>query len=296
LPRRSRSLVARAALTPLSQPLARWDRRAAESAHAYIANSTIVRDRIRWAYGRDAEVISPPTRLRPELTQQPVPGVEPGYFLCVSRLLSYKNVDAVVAAFDIHPGRLVVVGDGPEAERLRGEAPYRVRFLGQVPDDQLRWLYAHCQAVVAASYEDYGLTPVEAAAFGRPAAVLRWGGFLDTVLEDETGVFFDRPTPRSIATALERLERRAWSEVILREAAKQRSPGAFVSRIRALVGRVVGAPLSEDHQEVPAQEPGPQDSRSHRAAGSTDWRRGQQFTRWRRYPTQTPRSNVIPLP
>ena len=62
-------------------------------------------------------------------------------------------------------------------------------------DAQLRWLYANCRALVAASHEDFGLTPLEAASFGKPTAALRWGGFLDTIDEGRNGIFFDEPTP-----------------------------------------------------------------------------------------------------
>ena len=73
-------------------------------------------------------------------------------------------------------------------------------------EPELRWLYAHCQALVAASYEDFGLTPVEAMAFGKPSVALRYGGFLETVIEGETGVFFDQPTGPAIAHAVGQLQ------------------------------------------------------------------------------------------
>ncbi len=89
--------------------------------------------------------------------------------------------------------RLVVVGEGPGRAALEASLPGNVRLLGEVSDARLRWLYASCAGLVAASREDFGLTPVEAAAFGKPVAALRWGGYLDTVVPDVTGVFFERP-------------------------------------------------------------------------------------------------------
>src|SRR5205823_12380194 len=110
--------------------------------------------------------------------------LESGFFLCVSRLLPYKNVGAVVETFAELPSeRLVVVGTGPEERRVRTAAAGNVRFLGSVSDEELRWLYGECRGLVAASYEDYGLTPLEAASFGKPSTVLRAGGFLDTVVD-----------------------------------------------------------------------------------------------------------------
>ena len=112
----------------------------------------------------------------------------------------------MAAAFRRLPDqRLVVVGTGPLADQIAAAAPANVTVLGRVDDASLRWLYGSSTGLVAASYEDFGLTPVEAAAFGKPTAALRWGGFLDTTVEGETGVFFDQPDPALIAEAVEQL-------------------------------------------------------------------------------------------
>ena len=104
----------------------------------------------------------------------------------------------VIEAFARLPDeRLLVVGDGPLKERLLAIGAKNVQLLGSVNDAQLRWLYAHSLGLVAASYEDSGLTPVEAAAFGRPTAALRSGGFLDTVIDGETGVSSTPRRPRA---------------------------------------------------------------------------------------------------
>jgi glycosyltransferase involved in cell wall biosynthesis len=226
---------ARAALLAQRRFLLEWDREAAASASRYIANSTIVRDRIRSAYGIDAEIVPPPYTLDPGGPQRAPSGVEPGFALTVSRLLPYKNVDAVVAAqAGLPQQRLVVAGDGPDVARLRRDAPANVIFTGAVGDDELRWLYANCTALVAASYEDFGLTPVEAAAFGKPAAVLRYGGYLDTIAED-TGVFFDRPVPSDIRGALARVHGTTWDAVRIRAHAATFSEAAFADRMREIV-------------------------------------------------------------
>jgi glycosyltransferase involved in cell wall biosynthesis len=226
---------ARVALAAQRRFLLGWDRAAAASAARYVANSTIVRDRIRDVYGVDAQVLPPPHTIDPSGPQRPVDGVEPGFTLCVARLLPYKNVDAVIEAFAQLPAeRLVVVGAGPEAAQLRRAAPRNVAFVGSVVDDQLRWLYASSRGLVAASYEDFGLTPLEAAAFGRASAVLRFGGYLDTVRADETGVFFDRPEPRAIREAIERLHGTAWDEDAIRTHAACFSEQRFIERVRAL--------------------------------------------------------------
>jgi glycosyltransferase involved in cell wall biosynthesis len=239
------------ALSLLTPALTRWDRRAAWSADRYVTSGSAVRDRIREAYGIEAEVLPPPVVIDLQAERMRPGGVAPGFLLCVSRLLPYKNIDAVMAAFaELRSERLVIVGAGPDEGRLRAAAPRNVRLLGRVGDPELRWLYANCQGVVAASYEDYGLTPLEAAAFGKPAAVLRWGGFTDTVVEGGTGLFFDRPKPRAVRDAIGALLTTAWDAARLREHAARYSEEAFIRRLREVVGDPQSVPRSAAEDEL----------------------------------------------
>ena len=223
-------------LSLMAPSLRRWDQRAAASADRYLVNSNAVRRRVSELYGIDAEVVPPPVDVDPHGAQEPVADIEPGFVLCVSRLLPYKNVEAVTAAFGLLPGqRLVVVGDGPLADQIASPAPPNVTVLGNVSDANLRWLYASSTGLVAASYEDFGLTPVEAASFGKPTAALRWGGFLDTTVEGSTGVFFDEPLPRLIADAVDRMSTVPWATDTLTTHARLFSRQRFVQRILAIV-------------------------------------------------------------
>lgn len=228
------------ALRLLSPGLMRWDKRSAASADAYLSISTVVQERVREAYARPSRVVPAPFTLTArshELDQPPV--TEGGYFLVVSRLLPYKNVDAVIDAFRQRPSRrLVVVGTGPEKVRLRAAAPPNVEFLENLSDAEMGWMYAHAAGLVAASYEDFGLTPLEAAAQGTPSAVLRWGGFLDTMIEGETGTFFDEPVPELIAAAVDALAARSWNPEVLRAQAERFSERAFADSLREAVDQV----------------------------------------------------------
>jgi glycosyltransferase involved in cell wall biosynthesis len=179
--------VAGAALSVLGPPLRRVDRVAARRASTYLANSTATAALVRELYGRDAEVLCPPPALDPDGEQRPVDGVEPGFVLCVARLLAYKHVDVVVRAAARLDRPLVVVGDGPERRALEAEATAGTRFLGVVDDATLRWCYARAAVLVSVGYEDFGLTPLEAAAFGTPTVARRFGGALDTVIDGGTG-------------------------------------------------------------------------------------------------------------
>ena len=230
------SRLAAAGLALLTPSLRRWDRRAAATADRYLVNSRAVQDRVTADYGIDSQVVHPPVDIDTSAPRRAPSGVEPGFVLCASRLLPYKNVAAVVEAFARMPDRrLVVVGTGPLAEGLAASAPANVTFLGRVDDDELRWLYGACAGLVTASYEDFGLTPIEAAAFGRPTAALRWGGFLETIVEGETGVYFDEPEPAAIVAAIDDLIRTTWSEVDLVRHAESFGTPRFLDALAAVV-------------------------------------------------------------
>ncbi len=221
--------------------LRRWDQRAAHSCARYLANSSAVAHRIRSAYGIDAEVLPPPTSLDASGPRVPIEGVEPGYLVCVARMMRYKNVEQVAEAFRLLPDqRLLVVGDGGQLAELRSKAPSNVTYVGRVDDDQLRWAYANSIGLVSAAYEDFGLTPVEAALYGKPSALLHWGGFLDTTIEGITGVFFDEPTPVVIADAVRRMLLERWSAPRIATTALRFSESGFIERLHQIVDEELG--------------------------------------------------------
>ena len=142
----------------------------------------------------------------------------------------------MIAAFRSLPDlRLIVAGDGPERARLAALAGPNVQLVGTVDDAGLRWYYSNCAAVVAASYEDFGLTPLEALAFGKPSVVVRWGGFLDTVVEGETGVFFEQPEPTAIAAGVRAAIATTWAADTLAHHAQRYRPERFTARLREVV-------------------------------------------------------------
>lgn len=223
----------------MAPALGPWDRRAVAGVTRHLALSSVIRARLEDLYRVDVELLPPPSTFGAE-GETAEHGIEPGYLLCVARLLPYKNVDVVIEAARRADARLVVVGRGPEAERLRAMAPPTTTFLEGVPDAQLRALYRDCHALVAAAHEDFGLTPLEAASFGRPSAVLAGGGFLDTVVDGETGVMFERPDPTTVAAALRRVLDEPWDPAVLRARAAAFSEPAFAERLRTVVSEVGG--------------------------------------------------------
>ncbi|MFB8230006.1 glycosyltransferase [Cellulosimicrobium sp. NPDC055967] len=249
---RARRRAAATALGLLSPGLRRWDGAAARRADVYLANSTVTQRAIRDAYGIEAEVLAPPPAMLPDGEERALPGVEPGFLLCVARLLPYKNVDVVVEAALATGRTLVVVGDGPDRARLEAQAARgggRVHLLGRVDDATLRWVYRNASALVAASYEDYGLSPLEAGAFGRPSVVLRDGGYLDTVVDGVNGVFFDAPRPDLVAEAVEVATGRTWDDDAVMAHVATFGRERFVARLRSVVAQ------QQDHT-VGAGRPG----------------------------------------
>ncbi|MDO4919673.1 glycosyltransferase [Kocuria sp.] len=228
--------------------LERWDRRAMGAVKHMVANSTVVRDRIKEVYGRDVEIEHPPHRMQDDTRTEPVPAMagfarDGEYFLSVSRLLPYKNVDRVMEAFRRRPERrLVLVGTGPLEQQLRQQCPENVLMLSNLTDAQMRGLYRGAMAVVAASHEDFGITPLEGFAFGRPTLALRGGGYLDTVVPGMTGAFFEEPTPEAIGKVLDRFHPEDWDQDAIRDHARSFSEERFVRRIRAVVAELTRLP------------------------------------------------------
>jgi glycosyltransferase involved in cell wall biosynthesis len=236
---------ARYAIAPIAPSLRRWDRRAAATADVVLVNSEVTRARVREHWGIDAEVLRPPPGLALAGPRRPAVGLEPGYLLTVARLLPYKRVDAVIEAVRDLPGsRLVVVGTGPDEQRLRSLAPANVELVGSVDDDTLRWLYANAEALVTAAHDDFGLTPLEAMQFGTPVVAVRDGGFVETVVEGETGVFFDEPTPEAVRQGIVALRADRPHRSAVESRAAEFSLDAFAARIRASAASVRPAPAT----------------------------------------------------
>lgn len=216
-----------------------WDQEAAHSADRYLVNSTVVKQAVAEAYGIDAEVLFPPPALvGADGERREVAAIERPFVLCVARLLPYKNVDLVIEAVaEVAGVDLVIVGSGPDRARLDAVAARvgSTHLLGRVDDDELRWLYENCVGLVAASFEDFGLSPLEAAAFGKPTAALQAGGYLDTVVPGQTGVFFDRPDAAAIGAGVAALRARTWDAAAIRRHADTFSEARFAERLRAVV-------------------------------------------------------------
>lgn len=231
----------RALLPPLIGRLREWDRRTAGRPDTYVANSSTTADRIRRFYGRTSTVVPPPV----DVARFAIDTVDEDYYLIVSRLNGYKRVDLAVRAFSGFARPLVVIGDGPVRRELESLADRNVRFAGRLPDEQVAQAYARCRAMILPGEEDFGITPLEANASGRPVIAFKSGGALDTVLDGDTGVFFAEQTVEALRSAVLRCERIPWRKDRLREHAERYAPDVFATRMLAIVGETVAAKRGE---------------------------------------------------
>jgi glycosyltransferase involved in cell wall biosynthesis len=207
-----------------------------------MANSHHVAERIQRLYGRPAEVVHSPVDVeRFRLAEADEIG---DFYLVVSALVPYKRVDLAVAAATRLGRRLLVVGTGPEAERLRAQAGPGVEFLGWRPDPEVAELYARCRAVLFPAREDFGIVPLEAAAAGRPTIAFAAGGALETMLgldasEPPTAVFFEAQTVDALAAAILRFEAVAdrFDPKALRARAERFDRPLFKQRLAEYIGR-----------------------------------------------------------
>ena len=207
------------------------DRRQSRKVDLFLANSKNVQERIQRCYGRDSVVVYPPV----DVNRFQVSDRSEDFFLIVSRLVAYKRIDLAVDAFTKTGRRLVVVGDGPDRKRLEELAGDNVEFLGRAPNETVTELMATCRGFIFPGCEDFGITPVEAQACGKPVIAYRGGGALETVVERETGVFFDETSPDSLAGALEEFDAIDWDIPTIRRNAERFSTEVFLQRTREVL-------------------------------------------------------------
>lgn len=222
----------------LTYPLQRWDRSNSARVDRLIANSTIVKERISRTYGVKAQIIFPPVDISRFSVSEESPG---DYFLVVSRLVSYKRMDLAVQACTRLGQKLLIVGDGTDRQRLEQMAGDTVTFLGRRSDEEVVHYMQHCKALIFPGLEDFGITPLEVNACGRPIIAYRAGGALDTVVAEQTGLFFEEQSVESLMEAIKHFETYDWDAARIRLHAEAFSEDIFMERLQSSIEGAMNA-------------------------------------------------------
>ncbi len=219
--------IKRLFIAPVMNYLRIWDRASAARVEYFIANSRHVAERIRKFYGRESSIIYPPI----DIANFTPSGSVDDYYLTVARLVPQKRVDIIIQAFNKSGKHLKIVGTGRDAENLKAQAKDNIEFLGYVKDADLNAVMAKCKAFVFASYEDFGIVPVEAQAAGRPVIVYSGGGAKESVILGKTGLVFDDQTSDSLNDSVERFETMYFDSKDCVDNAKQYDKECFKSKV-----------------------------------------------------------------
>jgi glycosyltransferase involved in cell wall biosynthesis len=236
----SRGLMSRIGLRLVFNRWRQWDWIAAQRVDRYMAVSELTRRRIQRYYGRDAEVLHPPVD-----TSRFAPGEVGDYYLVVSELMFHKRIELAIQAFNRLRLPLVIVGDGPEARRLRRLAGPAVRFEGRVSDGRVAHLMQGARALVVSATEEFGIAAVEAQAAGRPVIAPNQGGTRETVLHGQTGVLYDRADPAVLAEVVRSFDPLAVDPEACVAQARRFGYERFRDGLRRAVARELGGPRTE---------------------------------------------------
>lgn len=192
------------AMKLLKNYLRKQDLLSAENVDDFIVNSEFVKERVKRIYKRDSHVIYPPADVK--FFQQGSKDNQDEYYLMAGELVRYKKPDLVVEAFNQNTKKLIIAGTGEESNTLKLKAEPNITFTGRVSDEKLRELYTDAQALIFPGVEDFGIVPLEAQAAGTPVIAYAAGGALETVINDETGLFFSEQTSESLNSAIAKFE------------------------------------------------------------------------------------------
>ena len=206
-----------------------WDLRTANGVDHFIANSGFIARRIWKVYRRESTVIYPPVDVEAfELYDK-----KEDFYLTASRMVPYKKIDLIVEAFSTMPDKkLIVIGEGPDFEKIRAYAGPNVTLMGYQSFEVLRDHMQRAKAFVFAAEEDFGIAPVEAQACGTPVIAFGKGGALETVVDSVSGIFFDTQSVDSLCEAVERFETMEFNATDISKHARKFSEERFLAEMK----------------------------------------------------------------
>lgn len=225
----------RSMIVPFLPPLRALDLAAAQGVDHWVATSDLVRRRISKIYRRRSAVLAPPI----DVNEFHVSPRHDGYYLLLMRLVGWKRADIAIEACSRLGLKLVVAGSGRDEARLRKIAGPSVEFVGRVDGERKADLFSRCAAFILPAIEDFGITPLEAMASGRPVIALGQGGVLDTVIPGVTGEFFADQNVDALVDLLRRFDAEAYDPAVIRRHAEAFDRHVFRARMRQEVARAL---------------------------------------------------------
>jgi glycosyltransferase involved in cell wall biosynthesis len=226
-----------------------WDYRTANNVDFFLSNSYFISQRIWKVYRREAQVLFPPV----DVSAFTLKEEKEDFYLTASRMVPYKKIDLIVRAFGQMPDKkLVVIGDGPDFNKVKSFATSNVQLLGYQEFSVLKDHMQRAKAFVFAAEEDFGITPVEAQACGTPVIAFGKGGALETVkgldAEEPTGIFFPEQNEESIIKAINKFEehQELFEPPKIRKHAVSFSPEKFKNELKNLVEKAFDNKLKKE--------------------------------------------------
>ncbi|WP_345952067.1 glycosyltransferase [Mucilaginibacter sp. PAMB04274] len=218
--------------------LKRIDAKSAKRADYFLTNTAEVAERIKKAYKvKTVHVIKPDVKVRNFYLSEHISN----YYLIVTRLEYYKKVDLAIQAFNMLGIKLIVVGNGTKSAELKQIAKNNIEFKSDLSNNELAELYSKCRGFIFPQHEDYGITPLEANASGRPVIAYGAGGVLETMIpysgdaDHCTAVFFDAQTPEALCDAVRRAESISFNTLFIREHAEKFDETVFIQQLKSFV-------------------------------------------------------------
>ncbi len=208
-----------------------WDRLASERVDHFLANSLEVQKRIKKYYNRESQVIYPPV----DTSKFHITGKVDNYFLAGGRFVGYKRFDLIIQAFNRLNLPLKIFGAGPLEKKLQKMARNNIQFLGKIKDKEKIELLSRARAFINPQQEDFGITAVESMSAGRPVIAYKKGGALETIIDRETGNFFDEQTWESLAYAVLRFKETDFRPEIIKNHAQKFDRQIFEEKIKNFV-------------------------------------------------------------
>ncbi len=208
-----------------------WDVMSSNLVDCFIANSHYVQSRIKRYYNRDAKVIFPPCDIEKYINN---PRNPKDFYLFFGQLVGYKRADLAIEACIKSGRKLVIIGDGKSKEAQKYAKTGLITFTGRVSDEEVAKYLSEAKALIFPGIEDFGIIPVEANSAGCPVLAYKDGGALDSIKENETGLFFEEQTPESIIECMnkfEQLESSFTNREVFTNQVKQFSKEEFINKI-----------------------------------------------------------------